>query len=116
MADKTNTGSAASLPLGASASRPTNRFTTAEKNIYANAVSMAITQFDLTMTLGKNAVETSSSGEQEGYAIGLVAVTMSLPFAKILIQHLEHAVKIAEDVPAAAQQLMGTTGAPPKKS
>lgn len=116
MSDKTNTGPAVSLPPGAIASRPTNRFTTTENNIYANAVSMAITQFDLTMTLGKNAVETSPNGEQEGYAISLVGVTMSLPFAKILIQHLEQAVNIAENVSAGAQQLMATPGVPPKKS
>lgn len=112
----TGSGSGHSLPPGAIASRPTNRFTPTENNIYTNAVSMAITPFDLTMTLGRNAVETLSDGTQEGYAVSLVAVTMSLSFAKVLIQNLQQAVTIAENVPAAAQQLASAPAPVPKKS
>lgn len=90
------------VPTGALVSKPSGRFVPPEQQIYANAVSMSVTNVDLTINLGRNALEVTQDGGSSGYAVGIVGVSMSPEFAKVLRGQLDLAIALQENIRASA--------------
>ena len=87
-------------PAGTMLSKPSGKFTPPSSQIYANALSVAVTNFDITINFGRNAVEVSEDGTSAGYAVGLVGVAISPAFAKVLRDQLTSAIEMQESLNA----------------
>ncbi|MBU2801018.1 hypothetical protein HFV02_01875 [Acidithiobacillus caldus] len=88
-------------PPGTIMSKPSGRFTPPSSQIYANAMNVAVTNFDITINFGRNAIETSEDGTSAGYILGLVGVTLSPAFARVLRDQLTSAIAMQESMSAA---------------
>uniref|UniRef100_E6QB97 Uncharacterized protein n=1 Tax=mine drainage metagenome TaxID=410659 RepID=E6QB97_9ZZZZ len=88
------------IPSGPLASKPSGKFTAPNSMVYTNALSVAVTSFDVTLNFGRNAVESHEDGTSTGYAIGLVGVTMTSAFAKVLLTQIAQAIQLQESLNA----------------